>query len=374
LENTINKDTGEPYLRKIEARLLGEDSAGALELSGYMEQAYHTAEEFCEMLSKRVKGGGFMSTLLLKRIGSTMLAGENTAKKLLKWTDEGKDALHSLFDEVTEEDDDNDDSAQSKIKDLTAEEVECLTKLIKVLKSNTDTDPKYTKVKDILTRGVEGEGSWKDKGCILFSQYSDSAIYIAERLSKDFAGTPIGLYAGGDKSGIYLDGAFKRENKDEIKRLVKIRELQILVGTEAASEGLNLQTLGTLINIDLPWNPTRLEQRKGRIQRIGQVADKIYIYNMRYKDSVEDKVHSKLSSRLREIFSLFGQIPDVLEDVWVAIAHNDEQKAELLINSVPQKNPFIWKYEESIPSCGDWETCSVVLDKYDERAELLHRW
>lgn len=64
-------------------------------------------------------------------------------------------------------------------------------------------------------------------------------------------------------------------------------KLKILVGTDAASEGLNLQTLSTLINVDLPWNPTRLEQRKGRIQRIGQLADTILTYNMRYKDSVE---------------------------------------------------------------------------------------
>ncbi|MDR1961650.1 MAG: helicase SNF2, partial [Gracilibacteraceae bacterium] len=137
---------------------------------------------------------------------------------------------------------------------------------------------------------------------------------------------------------------------------------------------LNLQALGTLINIDLPWNPTRLEQRKGRIQRIGQLADAIYIYNMRYKDSVEDKVHHKLSERLQAIYSLFGQIPDVLEDVWVAMAQRDEERAELAISSLPQKNPFVLKYEETIPDCGDWEKCAVVLDKQDELKELRKGW
>jgi len=48
---------------------------------------------------------------------------------------------------------------------------------------------------------------------------------------------------------------------------------------------------------------------------------------MRYKDSVEDRVHTKLSARLQEIYSFFGQIPEVLEDVWVAMAQNDEQRA-----------------------------------------------
>jgi len=91
-----------------------------------------------------------------------------------------------------------------------------------------------------------------------------------------------------------------------------------VLGTDAASEGLNLQTLGTLINLDLPWNPTRLEQRKGRIQRIGQVRDIVFVHNLRYKDSVEDRVHALLSGRLQVVHRLFGQIPDILEDVWSA--------------------------------------------------------
>jgi len=54
-----------------------------------------------------------------------------------------------------------------------------------------------------------------------------------------------------------------RKEREELKQMVGRHELTILIGTDAASEGLNLQALGTLINIDLPWNPTKLEQRKG---------------------------------------------------------------------------------------------------------------
>jgi len=61
--------------------------------------------------------------------------------------------------------------------------------------------------------------------------------------------------------------------REEIKQQVRSGQLRLVIGTDAASEGLNLQRLATLINPDLPWNPTRLEQRKGRIQRIGQLAD-----------------------------------------------------------------------------------------------------
>lgn len=71
-----------------------------------------------------------------------------------------------------------------------------------------------------------------------------------------------------------------------------------------------MQRLGNLINLDQPWNPTELNQRKGRIQRIGQVQDRVNIYNMWYKGSVEDHVRELLSDRLEGIYKLFGQVPD----------------------------------------------------------------
>jgi hypothetical protein len=105
--------------------------------------------------------------------------------------------------------------------------------------------------------------------------------------------------------------------REEIQRRVRDRSLRLLVATDAASEGLNLQRLETLINVDLPWNPARLEQRKGRIDRIGQLATSIDILNLRYRGSVEDQVHQVLSARLEQIREIFGTIPDTLEDVWV---------------------------------------------------------
>src|SRR5438093_13388031 len=102
--------------------------------------------------------------------------------------------------------------------------------------------------------------------------------------------------------------------------MVRTGEIRLIIGTDSASEGLNLQRLGSLVNLDLPWNPTRLEQRKGRIQRIGQPRPEVLIYNMRYRGSVEDRVHQLLSDRLRTIRDLFGQLPDTLEDVWVQLA------------------------------------------------------
>src|SRR3989304_6291904 len=118
--------------------------------------------------------------------------------------------------------------------------------------------------------------------------------------------------------------------------MVRKDQMRLLLGTDAASEGLNLQRLGTLINFDIPWNPSRLEQREGRIQRIGQIRDTVDICNLRYAGSVEDRVRQLLSSRLPDISTLFGQLPDILEDVWVDVALGQVERAKRTIDTVPR--------------------------------------
>lgn len=363
LENTINRETGEPYLKKIDVVLFGESDEEAIPLPPYLKDAYSHAEQFCELLKKRVKGGGFLKTLLLRRVGSTMIAGKNTAEKML-----------ANWGQVTEEEDYEEDEAveeerafESDIKNITTEERECLKRFIETLNANQEKDPKYKRLLEILI-----DKNWIDRGCIIFSQYYDSARWVAENLSNDLPDEKIGLYAGGDKSGILIGGIYERRSKEEIKQMVRNRELRILVGTDAASEGLNLQTLGSLINLDLPWNPTRLEQRKGRIQRIGQIYDEVYIYNMRYKGSVEDRVHSLLSERLENIYAMFGQIPDILEDVWVHVALNEIEEAKKKIDAIPRKHPFELKYNKIDKV--DWESCAKVLDSKEKRKHLMRGW
>ena len=374
LENKKNPKTGEPYLKRIEVLLLGERDEDALVLEGYLKDAYDKAQEFCDLLSKRVKAAGFMKTLMLKRIGSSILSGEHTAKKMLSWTEEGRQILSDEFDEDFEDDEDVENEV-SEVKNLTPDEVGVLRDLVKILSLNHDSDPKYDKVQEILERGVDASDvPWKDRGCIIFSQYYDSAQYLAQRLSGYFKNLVIGLYAGGDKSGCYFNGEFKKLTKEDIKKQVKQRDIRVLVGTDAASEGLNLQTLSSLINLDLPWNPTRLEQRKGRIQRIGQICDTVRIYNMRYKGSVEDRVHDALSGRLNDIYSMFGQIPDTLEDVWIDIALHNVEEAERRIDEVASQNPFINKYDIEPQLTENWDECATVLDKDDAKKALLQSW
>lgn len=355
LEETIDPETNEPYLKKVEVVLLGEKPEDAIRLPAYLREAYNLAGEFCELLGTRVKAAGFLKTLLLRRVGSTIFAGRQTAEKMLR-----------DWQSVVIEHEEDDESAVSEMKKLTAEERQLLERFVAALNSNPERDPKYDVVLDLLKKG------WLELGCIVFSQYYDSIDWLARNLSLELPGEKIGIYAGNRRSGIMHGSEFINISREEIKGMVARGAIRLLLGTDAASEGLNLQRLGSLINLDLPWNPTRLEQRKGRIQRIGQLKDKVYIYNLRYKNSVEDRVHELLSSRMKEIYEMFGQIPDVLEDVWVHTALGEIEQANKTIDAVYKQHPFEIKYNQirKVP----WESCAKVLDAAERRKYLKQGW
>ena len=200
----------------------------------------------------------------------------------------------------------------SDFMNFTDAELKSLRRCLDLLKQGGSNDPKLEAVIGYLLGTHPGVSrGWLKDGCILFSQYYDTVRWVGDQMVKrvEFADMDIGLYAGSNRSGFWRGGKFQRCDRNILKARVRAGDLKLLLGTDAASEGLNLQRLGTLINIDLPWNPTRLEQRKGRIQRIGQARSEIWIANLRYRESVEDRVHQVLASRLEAIHGLFGQIP-----------------------------------------------------------------
>lgn len=365
LETTIDPNTNEPFLKPVEVQLFGEADNEAIILPGYLRNAYNTAEQFTDLLGKRLQSAGFLKTLLLRRLGSSIEAGRITSEKMLaSW-----EHLEALEDDEEDEDVDQKEAkpGETKTRSLTVAEKQLLERFIKELAEHGEKDPKYQHLRHYLINN-----GWLEMGCIVFSQYYDTIWWVANQLTNDLPEEPIAIYAGGTKSGIMQNGFFRLMLKEDIKAKVKTGELRLVLGTDSASEGLNLQKLGTLINLDLPWNPTKLEQRKGRIQRIGQMRDTVLIYNMRYKDSVEDRVHQLLSQRLENIKNLFGQIPDVLEDAWVEIALGDQEKAKQIINAVPDRHPFELKYDriENI----NWEACSTVLNNNERKKVLIEKW
>lgn len=361
LEETINPETGEPYLDKIEVELLGEEARDAIILKGYLTDAYATAEEFCAALGELMQGAGFIRTLLLRRMGSSLEAGRKTALKML-----GSEMPAEV---EAEEEDSYETEGESRPSGIAARlgpsEKKILERLIQQLDQYTEADPKLERLQQLLF--TEG---WASEGCIIFSQYYDTVRYFSQQIANLKPTTKIGVYAGSGKSGIWQHSQFQRAEKESIKQAVQQGNIRILFGTDSASEGLNLQRLGTLINLDLPWNPTRLEQRKGRIQRIGQRLAKVKVYNMRYRGTVEDRVHELLSDRLANIYNLFGQIPDVLQDVWIDLALGEKEKALERIRQVETRSPFELRYDRI--DAVDFESCAQVLNTV-EVAEILRK-
>lgn len=358
----INPKTGNPYLNKIDIDLVDKN----VHLPVILEQAYKQIEEFCQALykNKNIKGNGFIKTMLLRRIGSSMEAGYNTVTGILYRTEEWKKYMEE--EDFTEDEENNFTSLQK----LNPKEIAILKKVQQLLEKEKDNDPKYDLVRNYLESGL------LNKGCILFSQYFDTAQWFAKKISVEYPQELVGLYAGGGKSGIYRNGQFTSSLNNDLKHKVKSGEMSLFVGTDAASEGLNLQKLGSLINLDLPYNPTRLEQRKGRIYRIGQNNNVINIVNMRYECSVEQRVHELLSSRLGNINAIFGQVPDIIKDIWIEEALQELEERDKNIERIKdkQKNIFNIKERQISPNRIDWNKVNETIYEEEKIQYMKKSW
>ena len=170
-------------------------------------------------------------------------------------------------------------------ENIGSEEIAQLQIIVDELSRPEAVDPKLHAVKYFLLKHQTDKKTWLEHGCIVFSQYYDTALWVAKELAKILPDEPVGVYAGANKSGIYRNDEFSSVDRNLLKLAVKDRSIRLMVATDAACEGLNLQTLGTLINVDLPWNPSRLEQRLGRIKRFGQARQSVDMLNLVYSET-----------------------------------------------------------------------------------------
>jgi superfamily II DNA/RNA helicase len=164
-------------------------------------------------------------------------------------------------------------------------------------------------------------------------------------------------------------------DRDLIKKAVRNREVRLVVATDAACEGLNLQTLGTLINIDLPWNPSRLEQRIGRIKRFGQTRDSVDMLNLVYHGTRDEQVYDRLSDRMRDRYDIFGSLPDVIEDDWIENIEQLDERISEFIDKKKRANAFDIRYSDTVDPSGEpWEKCAQVLSRKDVIERLSRGW
>jgi ERCC4-related helicase len=225
--------------------------------------------------------------------------------------------------------------------------------------------------------GHRTEGrSWLEHGCIVFSQYYDTVFAMGRQLADLLPGEPVAVYAGAGKSGLFRSQAFAAVEREEIKAAVKDRSVRLVVATDAACEGLNLQTLGTLINVDLPWNPSRIEQRLGRIKRFGQARRNVDMLNLVYAQTQDEKVYQVLSRRMKDKFDIFGGLPDTIEDDWIEGVEKLEAMMDEYIHLRRKaRDVFELRYQATIdPDRDRWELCSRVLARRDVVERLSVPW
>ena len=325
----------------------------ALRIDDNFREAYNEAQELAKVLAKRNRGAGFMKNLLQQRICSSVIAGLSTARLLL----EGEQVESDDGDEVVE------------LNDRSVEEEQALHRLIERLEA-VESDPKL----QAIVHYLDNE-KWLGHGVIIFSQFYDTALWVAQQLAERYTGLPVGLYAGASRSKLFKEGESVNAEREALKNMVAERELTVMVATDAACEGLNLQTLGTLINVDLPWNPTRLEQRIGRIKRFGQVRDRVDMLNLVNAETVDETVYNKLSERMQDRFDIFGSLPDTIKDDWIEDLEEIGDKMDEYIDAQRNSTGFELRYNDSLePDDNDWRTCSEVLSKRDFQALMREGW
>ncbi len=327
------------------------------------EVAYEKAEEFSRLLHQRTPSAGFMKTLMLQRICSSFASGLKTARRMLQHT-------------ISNEDEDTIDNVKHILSQMTPEEITCLREIENQLSRPEATDSKLDTVKWFLNEFHSDGKTWLEHGCIIFSQYYDTVEWIAGELAKAFKDEVVAVYAGAGKSGLYRNEQFNTVEREVIKTAVRIHEIRLVVATDAACEGLNLQALGTLINIDLPWNPSRLEQRLGRIKRIGQARKYVDMLNLVYHETQDEKVYTVLSERLQDTYDIFGSLPDTIEDDWIENEENLRERMDSYIHERKNaQNAFSVKYRTSIdPEANKWELCAEVLSRKNIVDVLSEPW
>lgn len=158
---------------------------------------------------------------------------------------------------------------------------------MKQIKANTKAEKTME-----LIRGIDGK-------VIVFTEYRATQEYLLQYFKQH------------DLIAVPYRGGMNRGKKDWMMDLFRSRA-QVMIATEAGGEGINLQFCNHIINFDLPWNPMRVEQRIGRVHRLGQKND-VYIYNLSTRSTIEEHILRLLHEKINMFEKVIGQLDVILE-------------------------------------------------------------
>lgn len=255
------------------------------------------------------------------RLGISLTPSSNRARVIDEDFDEEDltdEELEDLEDEVVDE-----ASAARTIAELQAElatlgQLEALTERVRA----SGEDTKWNELASMLQDTPEMfDAPGNRRKLIVFTEHRDTLNYLVDRLRR---------LLGRAEAVEFIHGGVKREERRKVQeRFAQDREVVVLVATDAAGEGINLQQANLMVNYDLPWNPNRIEQRFGRIHRIGQ-TEVCHLWNLVAEDTREGQVFARLFEKLAEQRNALGdQVFDVLGE-----AFRDKSLRDLLIDAV----------------------------------------
>ena len=296
---------------------------------------YDHLEEYCRGLEEQVKKNNpqsrqvmnFLLNFLQLRFASSLYAIQQTLIRRLKRVNQTlavgarqfdtQEELDEALSEMEDTDGVNEEYSEGDLSDITLDallkdrsvkdlkwEKDELTGMIDLLETMTETPSKIR----VLLEEIELRRSGnRVRQTVIFTRFYDSLKSIREYLSIRAPHLRVGVYSGEHAEWYSPDaGRDIGTSHEKIKELFLNGSIDILLCTDAAAEGLNLQTADLLINFDLGWNPMKVEQRIGRIDRIGQKYDVIEVMNMCYLGSTEEIVYGRLFERLSQAGFVVG--------------------------------------------------------------------
>ena len=273
----------------------------------YILSAYNRAE------ARDRNAVGFVMTTYRRRLASSFRALRNTLQDRLaafadsdheRRTDLDEDAFE---DEIGAENRDAEELAEKERAALQAEERAAIAEILERTRQ-LPPDSKLAALETELDR-LRDAGY---KQVMVFTQYTDTMDFLREALG---GGARLMCYSGRGGEAPTSDGGWRGIGRDDVKRRFREGDADILLCTDAASEGLNFQFCGALVNYDMPWNPMRVEQRIGRIDRMGQQSPTIRIVNLHYEDTVETDVYQALRDRIGLFEAVVGRLQPILAEL-----------------------------------------------------------
>lgn len=271
-----------------ENRVIRDPRTEIIDMSSVEHLAYNAITELVQEYAKdKTVSEAFLMVMPQKRLSSCMPAA-------VHYWETNKDNMNNLNQEENSEWDFFEQN-ENMIGPLNYFLINNLYKIgqYNELKMN---DSKYNRLSSILQKF---KSEFSDEKIIIFSFFKATLTYLHQRLTED-----------GHSATLLMGGMGHKD--DIIEKFESAADSSILLSSEIASEGVDLQFSRFLINYDLPWNPMKIEQRIGRIDRIGQKSDKITIWNLAYGNTIDELILERLYNRLDIFRYALGDIEDVL--------------------------------------------------------------